>query len=373
MPGPGPGAPVTAADCLSAIRAEDGISDATKRKHVGNLTSMARDRGIGQDEWHRLYDDAVDYIRKKWPNPNTAKNKSDSLVKLYRVAPQVRARVSEADFKKLHELMSTDADRAEASFKDGKNAKLDRKGVAMWADIEAAEKKLVAESPGTQEQVFLSLLVHVYVPRNEPRLIRVAADEDESRREYTNENVVVLGSRKLYLRQYKTASTYKETTFDVPADLVRNIEKMMQAREAERKKRKKSADPQGPMTYLFFLERAWKPHTDSATFSHWVARTSQKCLGRKYTANEFRHIYASSLSMHATNRELEQAARKMHHSVAKHLDYRVDAVLEKEKAKTDADLIADLLCRMGYEDLMREVRRAANKVNLGELCRARRL
>lgn len=354
---------VSAETCISAIEKDKTIKDTTKKKHMTTLRAMAKDRKINDGAWESLYDNAVLYITNKWSNPSTAKGKSESLVKLWRLCPEIQHAVGDTVFNDLHHHMISHADKAEETFKKGDNQKFQKKGVLTWDQIKETEQKLMQAHRGTQEQVYFSILVHVYIPRNEPRTIRIAQDDDDANSRFSGENVLILNEGKLILRQHKTSDIYKTTEFSVPDAVISSIREMLENRETARKRRKQNDDM---MTYLFFVEKSWRPYTDSGSFSHWVKRVSKRHLGTPYTANEYRHIYASAMKLNASMEEIEESARKMHHSVSKHLAYRVKAVIEKEQEKTDEDVITDLLCRLGYADFMKIVRQ--NKQTLTQLC-----
>jgi hypothetical protein len=364
---------VKATDCTRAIEADATIKDATKRKHLLTLHAMAADRGIADDEWERLFDGAAEYIAAKYPNPNTAKNKHETLVKLWRVCKPMQAVIPEKVFESIHERMAQSADAADAAFESGKNTKLTNKGILTWEDICDAEKRLFANHYGTPDQVYLSLVVHVYVPRNEPRLIRIAKDAEDADVRFPDENVILLNDGKLVLNDYKTAETYKTITYDVPKRVISSVRAMLSKRDADAawsstypssSKATKAPEQPAHQTYLFVQERRSEPYQTSAAFSQWVARVSERHLGKKYTANEFRHIYASSLGLHASKDELREAARRMQHSIAKHLDYRVDAVVEKEQDKSDEEQIRAMLKRLGAEEFMRLYRRVKGQLKL---------
>lgn len=362
---------VTAAACLKCIEADESLKDSTKAKHVLALRTMAADRGIPDGAWELLYQGAVEYVRGKYANPGTSKGKLETLVKLYRACPAVRARVPDKAFEELHAAMAADASLSDKAFTSGKNRKLDEKGKILWSDVVAAEERLVAAQPGSQEQVYFSLMTRVYVPRNEPRTIRVAETRQDAAKKFAaDDNVLLLRDRKLLLRSYKTAKTYGEVEFDVPADLVDHARAMLAARAAACAAKASRSPPQvglgtQVMSHLFYVEKTCKPHTASS-FSQWVARASLKAVGKPYTANEYRHVYASNLSAHATNEEIERSARKMLHSVEKHLNYRNDDILEKREAQDLQDKVMD-------PKQVADALRSMDKAQLAEYLRALKL
>jgi hypothetical protein len=174
-----------------------------------------------------------------------------------------------------------------------------------WKDVVAMRDKLPL---GSDERLLLAL--YTYLPPVRADYFEVAINPPKTLIEKTKRNYLVLredGSGLMVLRNFKTASRYKEIRHELEKDLLREIHASLEVK---------------PRRFLFVM--ATEPSAPSRDgFSKWANRVLRDLFKVPITLTSLRHLFISTLDFtHIRPAALEKIAREMGHGIAIQKEYQ---------------------------------------------------
>ena len=176
-----------------------------------------------------------------------------------------------------------------------------------WKDVVAKRDTLVT---GSNERLLLAL--YSYIPPVRADYFEVRINPPASIIKDKTKNYIQLGATGaesvLSIRDFKTATTYKEIKHRLPQELYDEIVASL-ARQ--------------PRKYLFVMPSDPKKPYDRGGFSKWANKTLFELFGVHLTLTSLRHIYISTLDftrLRALN--LDRIARAMGHGMAMQKEYQ---------------------------------------------------
>jgi len=175
-----------------------------------------------------------------------------------------------------------------------------------WKDIVAMRDRLQL---GSDERLLLAL--YTYLPPVRADYFEVAINPPKTLIEKTKRNYLILrddGSGLMVLRNFKTASRYKEIRHELEKDLLREIHASLEAK---------------PRRFLFVMATEPKEAPSRDGFSKWANRILKDLFKVPITLTSLRHLFISTLDFtHMRAVDLERIAREMGHGIAIQKEYQ---------------------------------------------------
>jgi len=179
--------------------------------------------------------------------------------------------------------------------------------VAKEVDWQTVIRKRDSLPTGSLERLLLSL--YTYLPP-------IRADYYDVKINPANlggkDNILILEKTpeksQLIIRDFKTATKYKEIKHILPVQLFNDIKDSLKAK---------------PRDYLFVMQTdATRPY-DRGSFSKWANKTLKTLFNVPMTLTSLRHLFVSTLDFNKTRAsELEKIGNSMGHSLAMQKGYQ---------------------------------------------------
>lgn len=170
-----------------------------------------------------------------------------------------------------------------------------------WADIIKKRDEL---KPGMEK---LLLSMYTYIPPVRADYFDV---EINPKNQETRSNFLVLNKTppELVIRDFKTATKYKEIRHTLPPELYKLIQLSLKEK---------------PRDHLFVMPSNVKRPFDRAAFSKWANKILQSLFNVQINLTSLRHLFISTLDFNKTRAtDLEKIGNSMGHSIAMQKGYQ---------------------------------------------------
>jgi len=304
---------MTDEDIYKCIRTTEQINSNTKEAYIQRLKALGKTYGKTLIEILTSPKEMISLLREKYTKPTTFKNTITPLLAMVRYCPYLKKYEEEASLWK--EALDSSYKQIEEGIMKGDISKRMLKGYIPFGEF---SKKRLELPSGSYERLLVSMyslviplradfnrcaLYYNELPNTaEPNYILI------KKKGNTTEMIMTIGS-------YKTAKTYSKITQTLPRELVKEIQKSLDA---------------NPRDWLF-VNKKKQPFTPNG-FSKFALERFEKIYKKPLTIQIIRHSFLTAIDM--SKLTLEQRAEigaKMGHSWEQGQRYiwtRVDELLK---------------------------------------------